>query len=151
MINYEKLNDFFEEVITELKGSVKVSLKPIQEKICSLEAYVKEEIQKFNGLFDKADSLDRKINSLEKKLYNTNQLVLEYDEKLKELEVKINTVKINKKDLLKVLQEEGYVNLHYNLMLKPRIQPENPKEGLLLIDSKDKKLKYFTGSKWEVL
>lgn len=73
------------------------------------------------------------------------------DKKVNELNYTISNFKLSKKDILKVLQQNGNIDLMYNLVLTPRILPTNGVEGLIIIDAKDNKMKQFTKNKWKIL
>ena len=62
---------------------------------------------------------------------------------------RVNTVTLDKKRLLKALQEDGNINLEYNIVLRPRVLPRKAIEGTVLIDAKDKRLKYFSDNQWK--
>lgn len=112
--------------INNLKKEINEHINLIDNTVSTIEGFIKDSKEK-----DKTD----------------------YDnivKKLDELVAKVKETKVRKDDMLKSLQENGDIDLRYNLILTPRVLPNKAKNGTLIIDVKDNKLKYYNNG-WIVV
>lgn len=112
--------------INNLKKEINEHINLIDKTVSTIEGFIKDSKEK-----DKTD----------------------YDnivKKLDELVAKVKETKVRKDDMLKSLQENGDIDLRYNLILTPRVLPNKAKNGTLIIDVKDNKLKYYNNG-WIVV
>ena len=117
------------------------SLELVANNIYSRINTLKKEINEHINLIDKT------VSTIEEFIKETREKdKADYDnivKKLDELITKVKSTKVRKDDMLKSLQENGDIDLKYNLVLTPRILPIKAKNGTLMIDVKDNKLKYY--------
>ena len=141
-----------ENSLKELKNNnndlLNNSLKDTVVKLTSLESIVQDNISTIDNI--------KKSQTLENTNRRANiQIVTESINKLENridsLNDKILNIKLNKKDIIRILQEDGNIDLLYNLKITPRVLPKNGIDGLLILDADDNKLKYFVNNKWIIL
>lgn len=134
------------------------------EKLLSnnLDEKLKTLVVKHSELYNDFSSIKEKIKSLEESFIHTikieksnSQELSNYKNQIAEditsIKEIISKTTIRKKDLLKSLQEDGNIDLLYNLKLTPRVLPKTVVNGLLIIDAKDGKLKYGYNDKWKIV
>ena len=123
----------------------------VLEKTNSLELVANNMYSKINTLKKEINEhinlIDKTVSTIEEFIKETREKdKADYDnivKKLDELVTKVKSTKVRKDDMLKSLQENGDIDLKYNLVLTPRILPIKAKNGTLMIDVKDNKLKYY--------
>lgn len=123
----------------------------ILEKNNSLEVVAGNIYTKINNLKkeinDHINLIDKTVSTIEGFIKDSKEKdKTDYDnivKKLDELVTKVKSTKVRKDDMLKSLQENGDIDLRYNLVLTPRVLPNKAKNGTLIIDVKDNKLKFY--------
>lgn len=118
------------------------------KKVTTIEKTLLEHSEDINKL--QAPKVNNKENVNSSKITNLNNEIDAFSDKLKRLEDIITTFKLSKRDILRTIQEEGYIDLLYNLKLTPRVLPKKVSNGTLLIDAKDGLLKYYN-DKWIII
>lgn len=151
-------NDFI-----SYKSDVDSSIKSIEKLLSNnLDEKLKTLVVKHSELYNDFSSIKEKIKSLEDSFIHTikieksnSQELSNYKNQIAEditsIKEIISKTTIRKKDLLKSLQEDGNIDLLYNLKLTPRVLPKTVVNGLLIIDAKDGKLKYGYNDKWKIV
>ena len=123
----------------------------VLEKNSSLELAIGTVYNKINNLKkevnDHINLIDKTVSTIEGFIKDSKEKdKTDYDnivKKLDELVTKVKSTKVRKDDMLKSLQENGDIDLRYNLVLTPRVLPNKAKNGTLIIDVKDNKLKFY--------
>jgi hypothetical protein len=148
-ISYKTSTDIY------IKDIEKLLSNNVDDKIKNLIVKNSELFNDINNLKPKLLSLEEQYNYILKLEKNNSQEFSSYKkditENLATIREIISTTTIRKKDLLKTLQEDGNIDLLYNLKLTPRVLPKTVVNGLLIVDAKDGKLKYGYNDKWKIV
>lgn len=153
--NIDNLNKLFddklfvlEENISKLDSTLSKEMKSKNNEISKLQGELDElktDVSKAANSLKGIELISRKIESV--KSISKSELEAVRNE-VCNLKKTISSIKLSRIDILRAIQENGNIDLAYNFILSPRVLPDNPKEGLLMIDAKDNELKYFTKGKW---
>lgn len=138
-----------------IKDIEKLLSNNVDEKIKSLMIKNSEFLNNLNSIKSNISSIEEQINfSLKQSKTNSQDIInfkSQVTENINSIKELITSTTIRKKDLLKSLQEDGNIDLLYNLKLTPRVLPKTVMNGLLIIDAKDGKLKYGYNDKWKIV
>lgn len=151
-ILYEEEKENSQNALKELKKDinkiVNLELKDVLSKLTSLE----EVIQSYDTTIDKIEH-SQLVESTNRKtgLQGVRDIIIKLEESVNNISNVVQNIKLSKKDIIKTLQEDGNIDLLYNLKITPRILPKKGVEGLLILDARDNKLKYFIDNKWIII
>jgi len=106
----------------------------VKSKLSILENMLNEATKIIKLLQDKSTSIDNNILA-----------------DIKALDNKISNFSLRRIDLLKSLSTDGSIDLKYDLIIVPRVLPKKAKDGTLIIDIKDNKLKYYYNKEWRIV
>ena len=165
-LNFKNINDWFGSVFTEIENYIDSTLSEFNKKLIEqdskldkgnlrLEKIIVESNKELARLIENQESLKKEVLLLKennkKEAYNTilklSSEVESLKQKVDNLENIIRNTKLSRDQLLKTLSSDGCIDLRYNLKLTPRVLPEKAQNGMIAIDAKDGKLKYYN-NKW---
>lgn len=154
---YAELNIVKEDTKKEIADVIN-SINSVLSKVKALPS-IENSIAKLEESFNNHDSFildikntNKDIESIRNSKYKAfKNLGDTLKEEIKFLKETLYSFKLNKKDILKTLQDKGSIDLLYNLKITPRILPKTGKEGEVVLDAKDGKLKYWFNKEWIIL
>lgn len=129
------------------------TLSSLLERIEILEKKLSLNNEKLLGrVVDYLDSskkeLNKNISILQENIDNSS--FKEIKNEVSRLKDRIKTFKLKREDLFKALSLDGEFTLTNLFILPPRILPKEAKQGTIIIDIKDGKLKYYYNG-WKTL